>query len=183
MARPVRKWFRHSDLTSLHQRIRSRGALPRPSGDPRVSVPNKGVGVNQRHSLNQGSRTPVDCQAISLSTTRKLQQYQCPLVGSPRFDRVCSAFSGAKTGRYPNCSGADVAHAHLPSTRRHGMPGNPAARGFECITKLGSDPPWILSERRSLGCQRQTSKIPRLLFTARGFPLPPLLLNFYALGS
>ncbi len=28
MARPVRKWFRHDNLTSLHQRIRSRGASP-----------------------------------------------------------------------------------------------------------------------------------------------------------
>ena len=26
MARPVRKWFRHDNLTSLHQRIRSRGS-------------------------------------------------------------------------------------------------------------------------------------------------------------
>jgi hypothetical protein len=31
--------------------------------------------------------------------------------------------------------------------------------------------------------QRETSKIPRLPFTSRGFPLPRLLLNFYALGS
>jgi transposase len=31
--------------------------------------------------------------------------------------------------------------------------------------------------------QRQTQKIPRLPFTPRGFPLPRLLLNFYALGS
>ena len=28
MARPIRKWFRHGDLISLHQRIRSRGASP-----------------------------------------------------------------------------------------------------------------------------------------------------------
>ena len=28
MARPVRKWFRHDSLTSLHQRIRSRGYIP-----------------------------------------------------------------------------------------------------------------------------------------------------------
>jgi transposase len=28
MARPVRKWFRHDNLISLHQRIRSRGASP-----------------------------------------------------------------------------------------------------------------------------------------------------------
>ena len=31
--------------------------------------------------------------------------------------------------------------------------------------------------------QRETSKILRLPFTPRGFPLPRLLLNFYALGS
>jgi hypothetical protein len=29
------------------------------------------VPASMRHFLNQGSRTPVDCQAISLSTTRK----------------------------------------------------------------------------------------------------------------
>jgi hypothetical protein len=28
MARPIRKWFRHDNLISLHQRIRSRGASP-----------------------------------------------------------------------------------------------------------------------------------------------------------
>jgi len=28
IARPVRKWFRHDNLSSLHQRIRSRGASP-----------------------------------------------------------------------------------------------------------------------------------------------------------
>ena len=28
MARPLRKWFRHDNLISLHQRIRSRGASP-----------------------------------------------------------------------------------------------------------------------------------------------------------
>jgi transposase len=28
MARPVRKWFRDDNLTSLHQRIRSRGEPP-----------------------------------------------------------------------------------------------------------------------------------------------------------
>jgi len=42
---------------------------------------------------------------------------------------------------------------------------------------------------RCRGCQgrtfaqRETSEIPRLSFTSRGFPLPRLLLNFYALGS
>ena len=34
MARPVRKWLRHDNLTSLHQRIRSRGTLPGQDGDP-----------------------------------------------------------------------------------------------------------------------------------------------------
>ena len=28
MAHPLRKWFRHDNLISLHQRIRSRGASP-----------------------------------------------------------------------------------------------------------------------------------------------------------
>ena len=47
----------------------------------------------------------------------------------------------------------------------------------------------LLYDLKRRGCQgrtfaqRQTSKIPRLPFTARGFPLPRLLLNFYALGS
>ena len=34
MARPVRKWLRHDNLTSRHQRIRSRGTLPGQDGDP-----------------------------------------------------------------------------------------------------------------------------------------------------
>jgi hypothetical protein len=38
MARPVRKWFRDDNLTSLHQRIRSRGGSPGQDGDPRVPV-------------------------------------------------------------------------------------------------------------------------------------------------
>ena len=70
MARPVRKWFRDDNLTSLHQRIRSRGGAPGQDGDPRVPVLIK-ASASMRHFLNQGSRTPVDCQAISLSTTRK----------------------------------------------------------------------------------------------------------------
>ena len=47
----------------------------------------------------------------------------------------------------------------------------------------------LLYDLKCRGCQgrtfaqRETSKIPRLPFTARGFPLPRLLLNFYALGS
>ncbi len=36
---------------------------------------------------------------------------------------------------------------------------------------------------RQYAAPRQTQKIPRLPFTPRGFPLPRLLLNFYALGS
>ena len=36
MARPVRKYFRLSDLSSLHQRIRSQGMPPLQDGDPRV---------------------------------------------------------------------------------------------------------------------------------------------------
>ena len=47
----------------------------------------------------------------------------------------------------------------------------------------------LLYDPKRRGCQgrtfaqRETSKIPRLPFTSRGFPLPRLLLNFYALGS
>ena len=47
----------------------------------------------------------------------------------------------------------------------------------------------LLYDLKCRGCQgrtfaqRETSKIARLPFTARGFPLPRLLLNFYALGS
>ena len=47
----------------------------------------------------------------------------------------------------------------------------------------------LLYDFKCRGCQgrtfaqRETSKIPRLPFTSRGFPLPRLLLNFYALGK
>jgi hypothetical protein len=33
--------------------------------------PNKTLGASRRHFLSQGSRTPVECQAISFSTIRK----------------------------------------------------------------------------------------------------------------
>lgn len=60
----------HDNLTSLRQRIRSRRYFPGQDGDPRVPVLIK-ASASMRHFLSQGSRTPVDCQAISLSTTRK----------------------------------------------------------------------------------------------------------------
>ena len=47
----------------------------------------------------------------------------------------------------------------------------------------------FLYDLKCRGCQgrtfvqREASKIPRIPFAARGFPLPRLLLNFYALGS
>jgi hypothetical protein len=37
MARPVRKWLPHDDLTSLHQRIPVSGRLPGQDRDPRVN--------------------------------------------------------------------------------------------------------------------------------------------------
>jgi len=46
MARPVGKWFRHDNLSSLHQRIRSRRYFPGQDGDPRVPVLIKRFGVD-----------------------------------------------------------------------------------------------------------------------------------------
>ena len=44
MARPLRKWFRHDNLISLHQRIRSRGP-PRPRWRSARPGPNKRAGA------------------------------------------------------------------------------------------------------------------------------------------
>jgi hypothetical protein len=54
-----------SGLVSLRQRIRSQDHRPGQDGDPRVPVLIK-LSASKRHFLNQDSRTPVDCQAISL---------------------------------------------------------------------------------------------------------------------
>jgi hypothetical protein len=54
-----------SGLVSLRQRIRSQDYRPGQDGDPRVPVLIK-LSASRRHFLNQDSRTPVDCQAISL---------------------------------------------------------------------------------------------------------------------
>jgi hypothetical protein len=70
MARPLRKWFRHDGLTSLRQRIRPRDKFPGQDGDPRILVLIS-VSATMRHFFDQDSRMPFDCQAISLSTTRK----------------------------------------------------------------------------------------------------------------
>jgi Winged helix-turn helix len=54
-----------SGLVSLRQRIRSQDHRPGQDGDPRVLVLIN-FAVSTHQILNQGSRTPVDCQAISL---------------------------------------------------------------------------------------------------------------------
>jgi hypothetical protein len=46
------------------------GSLPGQDGDPRVPVL-IAASASMRHFFDQDCRTPVDCQAISLSTTRK----------------------------------------------------------------------------------------------------------------
>jgi hypothetical protein len=48
MARPVRKQFWRSDLTSLHQRIRPMGHSPGQDGDPHVPVLIK-LTASERH--------------------------------------------------------------------------------------------------------------------------------------
>jgi pyruvate/2-oxoacid:ferredoxin oxidoreductase alpha subunit len=64
-----------------------------------------------------------------------------------------------------------------------------AAKSRTPLVVLAGDVPTGAVKSNYRGCQgrtfaqRETSKIPRLPFTSRGFPLPRLLLNFYALGS
>ena len=64
MARPVRKCFFTIRLSSLRQRIRPK-ARPWPRWRSARPGPHKTLGV-ERHFLNQVSRTPFDCRAISL---------------------------------------------------------------------------------------------------------------------
>lgn len=65
MARPVCKRFWRLALSSLRQRIRPVGRKPRPRWRSARPGPHKLHGV-ERHFFDQGSETPVDCQAISL---------------------------------------------------------------------------------------------------------------------
>jgi hypothetical protein len=72
MARPVCKGFcREWRLISLLQRIRPRRSSFRPRWRYARPSPHKSPGVKMRRFLNQASRTPFDCQAISSSPSRK----------------------------------------------------------------------------------------------------------------
>jgi hypothetical protein len=59
------------DLVSLRQRIRSQGMTPWPRWRSARSGPHKTYG-GERHFLNQVSRTPIDCQAISFNLPQTL---------------------------------------------------------------------------------------------------------------
>src|SRR5215472_667858 len=65
MARPVCKGFLRSDLSSLRQRIRSQDGILAKM-EIRAFRPSIKLAATERHFLNQGSETPIDCQAISL---------------------------------------------------------------------------------------------------------------------
>src|ERR1700759_2282614 len=72
-------------LTSLLQRIRSRDQFSRPRWRSAHSGPNKPRRRRCAIFFDQGSRMPFDCQAISLSTTRKLAKvdYRIIMRGRP----------------------------------------------------------------------------------------------------
>ena len=64
MARPVASGFFECAMIGLHQRIRPR-TKPRPRWRYARPGPHKLLGV-ERHFFHQVSRTPFDCQTISL---------------------------------------------------------------------------------------------------------------------
>ena len=84
MARPVASDFFEYALVSLLQRIRPR-TKPRPRWRYARSGPHKLLGVERRF-FNQVSRTPFDCQAISLPPLANIVSSSAPHMRRPADD-------------------------------------------------------------------------------------------------